>query len=143
MTSQKFTTVRQSVFFKTTPLELYHAILDPEKREEWTGQRATGVGKIGNSFTTTDGYVFGKNLKLKEGRIIVQEWKTKEWPDGSPFSLVRYSLKRQNGGTRLSLNHSRVPSSLKDYVASGWVEYNWKPLKKYLSRTDPGGKVIC
>lgn len=50
MTSQKFTTVRQSVFFKTTPLELYHAILDPEKREEWTGQRARGVGKIGNSF---------------------------------------------------------------------------------------------
>jgi activator of HSP90 ATPase len=117
--SLKFATVRQSVFFRAAPEEVYAAILDPVKRAEWTGQRATGDAKVGSRFTTTDGYVFGKNLELKDGKLIVQEWKTREWPEGSPFSLVKYSLKKQRAGTRLELTHSKVPASLKNYVDQG------------------------
>jgi len=139
--SQKFVTVRQSVFFRAAPLEVHHAILDPSMRAEWTGQRATGDPLVGSRFTTTDGYVFGKTTKLKEGKLIVQEWKTKEWPDGSHFSIVKYSLSKQRGGTRLNLNHSKVPTNLKDYVISGWKEYNWVPLRKYFAKTRAGGKL--
>ena len=129
----KFVTIRQTVFFKTSPGKVFEALVDPTERRKWTGERATGDAKVGSKFTTTDGYVFGKNLELDKGKLIVQEWKTKEWPDGAPFSIVKYSVKAERGGTRLNLVHSNVPSSIADYIKSGWVEYNWKPLKKYFA----------
>jgi len=139
--SLKFTTVRLSVFLRATPLEVYHALLDPSKRAEWTGEKATGEAKVGSIFTTTDGYVSVKNLELVEGKLILQEWKTKEWPDEYPPSLVKYSLKPERGGTRLTLNHSKVPATIKDYINSGWDEYNWKPLKNYFAKIVKEGQM--
>jgi activator of HSP90 ATPase len=130
---QKFVTIRQDVFFRATPEEVFEALVDAGKRRQWTGQKATGDSKAGSRFTTTDGYVFGRNLELDKGKLIVQEWKTKEWPDDAPFSIVKYTVKAERGGTRLSLVHSKVPSSMADYVKSGWIEYNWEPLKKFFS----------
>jgi len=130
---QKFVTIRQSVFFRVSPGEVFEALIDADKRRQWTGQRATGDSKVGSRFTTTDGYIFGKNLELEKGKVIVQEWKTKEWPEDAPFSIVKFMMKMERGGTRLSLVHSKVPAKIADYIKSGWVEYNWEPLKKYFA----------
>ena len=130
---QKFVAIRQNVFFRATPEEVFQALVDAGIRRQWTGQRATGDSKVGSRFTTTDGYVFGRNLELDKGKLIVQEWKTKEWPDGAPFSKVKYIMKAEGGGTRLNLVHSKVPAKMADYIKSGWIEYNWVPLKKYFS----------
>jgi activator of HSP90 ATPase len=130
---QKFVTVRQNVFFKATPEEVFEALVDAGKRRKWTGQRATGDSKVGSKFTTTDGYVFGRNLEVDRGKLIVQEWKTKEWPDDAPFSIVKYYMKAERRGTRLSLVHSKIPASMADYVKSGWIEYNWEPLESYFA----------
>ena len=130
---QKFGTIRQSVFLRATPLEVYDALVDPKKHAEFTHQGATGDPKVGGRFTAGDGYISGKNVELKEGKLIVQEWRTTEWPDGHPDSLLKFSFSKQKGGTRLLMVHSKVPAAQTKYYSKGWKQYYWTPLRKYFS----------
>jgi uncharacterized protein YndB with AHSA1/START domain len=130
---RKFGTIRQSVFLRATPLEVYHALIDPKKHAEFTHQGATGEPTVGGSFTAGDGYITGKNVELKEGKLIVQQWRTTEWSDGFPHSLVKFSFRKQRGGTRLLMVHSKVPATQRNYYRKGWEQYYWTPLKQYLS----------
>ena len=91
MPSLEFGIIEQKVFFKAAPGDVYDALLDPKKHADITGSPATTSSKKGATFTASDGYISGRNLKLVKGRKIVQEWKTTEWPDGYPASRLEFS----------------------------------------------------
>jgi activator of HSP90 ATPase len=63
--------------------------------------------------------------------MIVQEWKTSEWPEDYEPSILKISLKKKGGGTQLSMIQSRVPASQVDQYDKGWYESYWEPLKQY------------
>lgn len=127
----KTRTIRQKVFIPASPREVYEAYMDAKKHSEFTGSKATSDPKVGGEFTAWDGYISGKNLELEEGRRIVQEWVTTEWPEDFAPSRLELTLKKVRGGTEISMVHSGVPADQADDVAEGWNEFYWEPLKEY------------
>ena len=130
----KFATIKQTALIDASPLEVYEAYVDPEKHAAFTGQAATGTPKVGGRFTAGDGYSRGKYLKLEEGKRILHDWKTTEWPEGYPPSLLELTLKAKGKKTELTMVQSKVPEEQVDYYSEGWKQYYWEPLKEYFNK---------
>jgi len=130
----KSKTIRQRVVVSATPVEVYEAFVDAKRHSAFTGSKATCDARVGGEFTAWDGYISGKNLLLEEGRKIVQEWITTEWPEGFPPSRLELTFTKVKGGTEILMVHSGVPTELANDIADGWNEFYWKPLKKYLEK---------
>jgi activator of HSP90 ATPase len=123
--------IKQTVLIPAEPEKVYEAFLNPKRHAEFTGAAATGRPRVGGKFTAWDGYISGKNLKLKKGKQIVQEWRTTEWPPGQPSSLVDFQFRKKAGGTELRMVHSKLPHGQTAYYLKGWTEFYWRPLKRY------------
>ncbi len=129
-------TLRQKVVLQAKPIEVYDAFVDAKKHSAFTGSKATGDGKVGSKFTAWDGYISGKFLELEEGKRIVQEWVTTEWPEGYPPSHLELTLRETREGTEVSLVHSDVPAEQAEDLKEGWNDYYWKPLRDYFKKND-------
>jgi activator of HSP90 ATPase len=114
-----------------TPEAVYRAFLSSKQHSAFTGSEAKCSAKVGGKFSAWDKYITGKNLELVDGKMIVQEWKTSEWPDGYAPSILTISLKKKGEGTQLSMVQTRVPASQVDQYDKGWYESYWDPLKQY------------
>jgi activator of HSP90 ATPase len=124
-------TIKQKVIVAAKPIEIYEAFVNAKKHSAFTGSKATGEGKVGGKFTAWDGYILGKFLELDEGRKIVQEWITTEWPEGYPPSRFELTFREAKDGTEISMVHSDVPAEQAGELVEGWNEFYWKPLKTY------------
>lgn len=103
-------TIRQRVALRASPEDVYDAFIDPKKHSAFTGAKATCVPKAGGRITAWDGYISGRNIELRKGKKIVQEWKTTEWPSGYPPSILTLTFQRKGKGTLLTVVHSRSRS---------------------------------
>jgi uncharacterized protein YndB with AHSA1/START domain len=128
---KKTVTIEQTEFIKAKPVDVFNAFTDPKKHSEFTGAEATGNPKVGNEFIAWDGYISGKYLKLEKGKKIVAEWITTEWPDGFGPSLLEITFAEKGDGTQVTLKHSEVPVEQAESYKQGWIDFYWKPLKKY------------
>jgi len=127
----KKSTITQKVIIKASPDEVYNAFMDPKKHSEFTGSKATGKSTIGSKFTAWDGYIEAKNLELKKGKRILQEWVTSEWPQEFPPSKLELTFTDLDGKTKIKMVHSNVPASQELDLRQGWENFYWKPLKAY------------
>jgi activator of HSP90 ATPase len=125
------TTIKDKIVIPATPDEVYDAFIDPKKHTAFTGSKATGSPKVGGKFTAWDGYILGKNLELEKGKRIVQEWITTEWPEGYSPSRLELTFTKVSSGTEISMIHSNVPAEQADDYKQGWIDFYWKPLKKF------------
>jgi len=123
------TTITQEVFIPAPPAEVYDALVNPKKHAEVTGAAATGDARKGGKFTAWDGYIFGEYIDLAKGRKIVWGWSTTEWPKSYPPSRVEITLAQAEGGTKLLMMHSGVPTSQAESYRQGWTDFYWEPLK--------------
>jgi activator of HSP90 ATPase len=112
---------------------VYEAYIDAKKHSKFTGSKATGKATVGSKFTAWDGYIFGKILELEDGKRVVQEWTTTDWPKGSPPSKLELTFRKVSEGTEILMVHSNVPKVQADEIAEGWTEFYWNPLKEYFS----------
>ena len=129
--SKRTKVITQTVTIPATPAELYDAFMDARKHSAFTGGKATCVPRVGGKISAWDGYITGKNLKLVEGRRIVQEWITTDWIDGYPPSTLDLTFTKIGSGTELKMVHSDVPATLAASFADGWKEHYWTHLKNY------------
>lgn len=127
----KTTTIKQKEFIPAKPTEIYDALLNEEKHSTFTGAKATCDRRVGGRFTAWDGYISGVNVKLENGRRIVQEWKTTEWPKGALPSLLEFTFTEKGEGTEVRMIQKRVPALQAQSYSQGWIDYYWSPLKKY------------
>ena len=127
----KFKTIRQTATIDAAPADVYNAYTDPKTHSAFTGSPSSGSPRVGGRFTAWDGYIEGRYLELENGRKVVHEWKTTDWPDGYPPSLVELTFKPKGRRTELVMVHSSVPAEQAAEYAEGWTEYYWEPLKKY------------
>ena len=126
-------TIRQSVTLKTTPHQVYEALMDSKKHAKFTGGKATISRKVGGKFLVFDEYAEGVNLELIPDEKIVQTWRASDWSEGQ-FSKVTFALKEVSGGTRLTFTQSGVPEDQYEDVSQGWKDYYWTPLKNMLGK---------
>jgi activator of HSP90 ATPase len=115
----------------SSPEEVYRAFLSSKEHAQFTGSEAKCSARVGGRFTAWDKYISGKNIKLVKDKMIVQEWKTSEWPEGYEPSILKISLKKEGESTQVSMIQSRVPASQVDQYDKGWYESYWEPLKQY------------
>ncbi len=130
-------TIRQKILIPSVkPEEVYDALVDPREHSEFTGSKATMNPRPGGKFTAWDSYISGKNLELVKGKKIVQEWKTSEWPEDYPSSILQFTLKSVPGGTEIMMVHSKVPASQVEQYREGWATSYWDPMKDYFEKKD-------
>jgi activator of HSP90 ATPase len=132
---KKTKTIRQTVFLPAPPSEVYDTFLKAKKHASFTQSKATCDPRVGGRFTAYDGYISGRILELDEGRRIVQEWQTTEWPEGAPPSIAEFTFAAKNNGTELTMVHSKVPEEQAESYRQGWIDYYWEPLKDYFNKS--------
>lgn len=116
-----------------TPTLIYQAWLSSEGHTNMTGGEATASDRVGDKFTSWDGYIYGKNIFLEKNHIIKQTWRSSQFEKSEEDSILEIILKEQNGGTELTLIHSNVPESGEHYI-EGWEEHYFEPMKLYFSK---------
>ncbi len=123
-----------SAVIPAAPAEIYKAWLSTKGHTAMTGSTAKVDGKIGGKFTAWDGYIFGATLELIADQFIVQAWRTSEFPDEVPDSLVEISLKETKGGTKVTLTHSQIPDGQVDAYWQGWDDFYFTPMLAYFTK---------
>ncbi len=119
------------------PRKVYEAWLDPRRHAAFTASGATGGTRVGDLFTAWDGYIQGTHLELVPGRLIVQAWRTSEFPAGSQDSRLEIQFTAEAGKTRLTLVHTNIPDGQAEQYRQGWLDFYFTPLKTYLKGTKP------
>ncbi|MFZ1687929.1 MAG: SRPBCC domain-containing protein [Flavobacteriales bacterium] len=127
----KFSGFTQRITVNAPSQTIYDILMDSRKHAKLTGSAATVSRKVGGAFEVYDGYAFGTNVELVEGRRIVQTWRAleDEWPEDH-FSEVVFDLTPvSKTKTAIDFAHKRVPTSLVKSFKDGWRQYYWDPLK--------------
>jgi len=106
--------------------------MDERRHSQFTGEPANISREAGGAFTCYNGYIRGVNLAVKSPTLIVQAWRSRDWPKGT-YSIVTFKLAKLAGGkTKLMFTQTGVPAN--DFKAKneGWRTHYWEPLKRYL-----------
>jgi activator of HSP90 ATPase len=132
---REFITIKQTVIIpKVAPQQVYEAYVDPKKHSVFTGSKATGKPVVGGKFTAYDDYIFGEFLELEEGKRVVQEWVSTDFPEGYPPSKLELTFHEVPEGTKIVMIQSDVPKGQADDIAEGWTEFYWTPLREYFAK---------
>jgi len=121
-----------SAIIPAKPKEIYDAWLSSKGHALITGSPAKASARPNGAFTAWDGYIKGKNLKLKPGKLIVQSWRTTEFAAADEDSAIDITLEPVPGGTKITLRHTNIPGGQSDY-RSGWHDCYFNPMKQYFS----------
>jgi activator of HSP90 ATPase len=120
-----------SEVFHAKPQTVYYAFLDSEMHTKMTGSPADITAKVKGRFDAWEGYITGTITELMPYRKIVQKWRTKDFPEDSPDSVLEILLEGVKEGTRLTLKHTKIPDGQGEGYKKGWVDHYFTPMKKY------------
>jgi activator of HSP90 ATPase len=127
--------LRMTAAIPAEPAAVYGAWLSSKGHSDMTGGGARVSAKVGGKFSAWDGYISGKNLGLKPGKLIRQAWRTTEFPEAAPDSLLEIRLEKKGRGTKLTLTQTGIPDGQSGEYRKGWTDYYFGPMKEYF-----GGK---
>ena len=119
---------------KAAPQEIYDAWLDSTAHSKMTGGTAHASVQVGAHFDAWDGYIQGHNLELEPGRRILQAWRTRDFAAKDPDSRLEIRLEPHEEGTRLTLNHSQLPTGQVEEYRRGWREAYFGPMADYFAQ---------
>ena len=123
-----------SAFFsRITADRLYRAWPDSAEHAAMTGSLAQVERRVGGPFTAWDGYISGLTLELQPFQLIVQAWRTTEFPVEAPDSRLEIWLEEKKGGVQMRLVHSEIPDGQSEDYRQGWEEYYFAPMQAYFS----------
>lgn len=114
-----------------TPERIYRAWVTASEHAEFTGAPATIEPTEGGDFEVWDGYITGTTLELQPPRLIIQAWRTTEFPEDAPDSRLEVSLEAVPEGTRVTIRHSEIPEGQGEAYRQGWGEHYLDPLQEY------------
>jgi|YNPNPStandDraft_1061719.scaffolds.fasta_scaffold07368_4 activator of HSP90 ATPase len=127
-----------SIVLPVSREKLYHAWLDSDEHTKFTASSAVIDPRVGGEFYAWNGYITGKNLELEPSRRILQSWRTTDFADEAPDSLLEIMFESVPDGTRLILRHTNIPEGQAVSYEQGWQEYYFAPMLKYFAaRLEP------
>jgi activator of HSP90 ATPase len=131
--------IRHIVRIKAKPRAVFEALMDSKKHAAFTGAPAKISRTVGGRFNAHGPHLTGINVDLTKDKRIVQAWRAAGWPKGH-FSIVRFDLNPERGGTLLAFTHVGIPSQRVRSINNGWKNYYWKPLKTALEKKSAAKK---
>ncbi len=130
----KLRTITQEILFpNVNPATLFELYTSQTKHIEVTGAPAIISDQLGEPFNLYNGFCFGENIELKKNKLIIQSWRTDNWPDGVDDSIVIIRLIEDGGDTYLYLTHAGLPEEMAESLSNGWKEFYWNKWKTYLT----------
>ncbi len=138
--------IHQEVHFSASPARVYRVLTVAAEFDKVValsramnsalksklGTRPTRIAaRPGGAFALFGGYITGFNLELAPAVRLVQAWREASWPPGL-YSVARFALASQGGGTRLVFDHTGIPDADAEDLAEGWRADYWEPLAKVL-----------
>jgi len=109
--------------------EVFTALTNPFQIEVWSGYPAQMSAEVGFEFSLWDGDICGKNLKVYQNRLLVQEWYFGEQENDS---IVEIKLSKNGKETLVSLTHTNIPEEAYDEIVEGWKDYYLGSIKGML-----------
>ncbi len=126
--------IKLSAVIPATAKDIYNGWLDSKIHSAFTGAKAIIDPKFKGKFTAWDDYISGTNLELTPNKKIVQAWRTTEFPDNHPDSILEVLLEPAAKGTKLTFVHSEIPDGQSEDYKKGWKDFYFTPMKKYYSK---------
>ena len=120
--------------FAVAPEAIFDAWLSSEGHSQMTASPANVEERIDGAFSAWDGYIWGVTREIERPHRILQAWRTSEFPEDSPDSLVEILLEKVEGGTRLTLKHTNIPEGQAEEYKQGWEDFYFKPMKGYFGK---------
>ena len=114
------------------PGMLYAIWLNSRRHSEFTGSPALVEARVNGEFSSLNGYVAGIIIDLLPGRRIVQTWRTRDFSQDAPDSMLEVHLEAYTGGTGFSFIHPGLPPGIWGDFPVEWEEHFLQPLKDYL-----------
>ena len=121
--------IKVSDIIPAPPERVYTAWLEAHEHTKMTGGAATDEGD--GRFTAWDGYITGRTVSAVPHARVVQAWRTTEFPDGVPDSVLTILFEAAEGGTKLTFVHENIPEGQGDAYEQGWHEHYFAPMKAY------------
>ena len=107
--------------------------MDSQEHGSFSGGAAEIDPRPGGHFTAWNGYIRRATLELELYPRIVRSWRTTEFPEENPDSLLEILLESAPGGSRLTLIHTNIPAGQSESYRQGWVDYYFKPMESYFA----------
>jgi uncharacterized protein YndB with AHSA1/START domain len=123
-----------SINLPVSAAKLYKAWLSSKEHTAFTGSAAKTSAKMGGNHTAWDGYIEGKNLELVPGKKIVQSWRTSEFAENAPDSVLELNLEEKAGTTTLHLHHHHLQKGDAKKYKQGWKDHYFAPMKEYFKK---------
>ena len=92
-----------------SPDKLFDMYLDAASHAAFTGLPVTIEPRMGGGFRAFDGMLSGTILHVEPKRLIVQTWRSANWPSEAIDSVLTLSFWPDKDGARIELVHVNVP----------------------------------
>jgi activator of HSP90 ATPase len=126
--------ITQTEHIPASPHQVYEVLSNADAHAAFSGVGASGEAKAGENFSFWGGQIVGKHLELQPDKRILQEWKPANWPEGAPPTLLEFTFAEREGGTDVTMVHSRLPADAVEHFRAGWNDRYWKPMKEYFRK---------
>ncbi len=113
---------------------LFDMYLDPKAHAAFTGAPVTIEPRAGAPFSAFDGTLSGTMLHVVPKRLIVQAWRSANWPADAIDSVLTLSFWPEGDKARIELVHVNVSDEDFAGVSQGWEKYYWTPWREYLRK---------
>jgi uncharacterized protein YndB with AHSA1/START domain len=123
------------------PAQVYELLADAGALSALSGMSGQAGRSAGAEFSAFDGHVTGRQIELEQGRRIVQAWRFPVWDDGR-YSIVRFTLEPEDGGTVLVIEQDGEPDDLDslgchltwhEHLDANWPMFYLTPLTKHFA----------
>ncbi len=133
--------LKASITLPVSAEKLYKSWLSSKEHSLFTGAEAKASSKLNAKHSAWDGYIWGKNLELKAGSLpadkawkIVQSWRTSEFPEDAPDSILEITFEEKAGKTKLNLYHHNLQKGDAKKYKKGWDDFYFMPMKQYFTK---------
>ena len=89
--------------------------------------------RLGTPFRVFDGMLTGTIPHAEPKRLIVQTWRSANWPAKAMDAVLTLSFWPERDAARIELVHVNVPDEDFAGVSQGWEKYYWDPWRAHLS----------
>jgi len=126
-------TVTLTSVVPASPAAVYGAWLDSKKHSAMIGRPTRVEARVGGRFSVRHGGVEGQIVDLQPGIRVVQSWRTREFPLGSPASRLELTLAAVEAGTRLTLVHTGIPEGQGAKYEASWEREYFAPMRDFFA----------